>query len=65
MKESAESFPGTRYIGHFSHWYDWGCMLYARFIVDDHVPADPDEASSSTTGSGTSASAPRWTAAGC
>lgn len=45
MKESAESFPGTRFIAHFSHWYDWGCMMYDRFIVHpDHVPADPEEA---------------------
>ena len=19
--------PGTRFIAHFSHWYDWGCMM--------------------------------------
>jgi len=45
MKKKAESFPGTRFIAHFSHWYDWGCMMYDRFIVDkDHVPADPNEA---------------------
>ena len=25
-------FPAARFIGHFSHGYDWGCMLYARFI---------------------------------
>jgi alkyldihydroxyacetonephosphate synthase len=36
-------FPMARYIGHFSHWYEWGCMLYARFIVDS-PPEDPHEA---------------------
>ncbi|NLG37383.1 MAG: FAD-binding oxidoreductase [Clostridiales bacterium] len=45
MKEHAESFPGTHFIAHFSHWYDWGCMMYDRFIIHpDYVPADPDEA---------------------
>ncbi len=35
----------ARYIGHFSHWYEWGCMLYARFIVDPEPrPDDPHEA---------------------
>ncbi len=29
-----EQFPEACYIGHFSHWYEWGCMLYARFIVE-------------------------------
>jgi len=38
-----EQFPMARYIGHFSHWYEWGCMLYARFIVDE-APQDPHEA---------------------
>ncbi len=38
-----EQFPIARYIGHFSHWYEWGCMLYARFIVDQ-APVDPHEA---------------------
>ena len=33
----------ARYIGHFSHWYEWGCMLYARFIVDN-PPEDAHEA---------------------
>ena len=46
MKEVVErNFPEARYIGHFSHWYEWGCMLYARFIVDE-PPADPHEAAS-------------------
>ena len=38
-----EQFPTARYIGHFSHWYEWGCMLYARFIVDE-PPQDAHEA---------------------
>ncbi|OQB24378.1 MAG: putative FAD-linked oxidoreductase [Firmicutes bacterium ADurb.Bin182] len=45
MKTTCEQFPGTRFIAHFSHWYDWGCMMYDRFIVDPaFVPEDPDEA---------------------
>lgn len=44
MKQVVETrFPMARYIGHFSHWYEWGCMLYARFIVD-HPPQDAHEA---------------------
>jgi alkyldihydroxyacetonephosphate synthase len=44
MKRVVENdFPMARYIGHFSHWYEWGCMLYARFIVDN-PPDDAHEA---------------------
>ncbi|MDY0169145.1 MAG: FAD-binding oxidoreductase [Thermoguttaceae bacterium] len=44
MKRAVEeNFPMARYIGHFSHWYEWGCMLYARFIVEE-PPQDPHEA---------------------
>jgi len=44
MKNSvAKSFPQARFIGHFSHWFDWGCMLYARFIIDN-PPQDIHEA---------------------
>ena len=44
-KVVTENFPEVRFIGHFSHWYDWGCMLYARFIFEeDAVPEDPREA---------------------
>jgi len=35
-------YPMARFIGHFSHWFYWGCMLYARFIID-HPPKDPYE----------------------
>ena len=38
-----ENFPEASFIGHFSHWYDWGCMLYARFIFEK-APDDPAEA---------------------
>lgn len=43
MKEAVEQFDGVRFIAHFSHWYEWGCMMYDRFIMDD-PPSDPDEA---------------------
>ncbi len=39
----AKHFPEATFIGHFSHWYDWGCMLYARFIIEN-PPKDPREA---------------------
>ena len=44
MKNAVESeFPGAVLLGHLSHWYDWGAMLYARFLFEDH-PDDPHEA---------------------
>ena len=44
MKKAIETnFPQARFIAHFSHWYEWGCMIYDRFIIDD-VPQDPQEA---------------------
>lgn len=44
MKQAVnETAPEAAFIGHFSHWYEWGCMLYARFIVES-PPWDPDEA---------------------
>lgn len=43
MKRAVEeNFTGVRFIAHFSHWYDWGCMMYDRFIMD-HPPEDPEE----------------------
>jgi len=42
-KTLADNFPQAAFIGHFSHWYEWGCMLYARFIIDA-PPEDPQEA---------------------
>lgn len=44
MKEVVETkYPMARFIGHFSHWFPWGCMLYARFIIET-PPEDPHEA---------------------
>lgn len=44
MKKTVETnYPQARFIGHFSHWFMWGCMLYARFIIDN-PPEDPAEA---------------------
>lgn len=31
------------YIGHFSHWFHWGTMIYSRFIIKE-PPQDPTEA---------------------
>ncbi len=31
------------YIGHFSHWFHWGTMVYSRFIIK-HPPEDAHEA---------------------
>ena len=46
MKKAVETnFPQARFIAHFSHWYEWGCMIYDRFIIDGKdVPKDPAEA---------------------
>jgi len=44
MKHAVEDhFPGVRFIAHCSHWYEWGTMIYDRFIMD-HPPEDPKEA---------------------
>lgn len=44
MKHAIEdNFPGVRFIAHCSHWYEWGTMIYDRFIMDD-PPRDPQEA---------------------
>ncbi len=44
MKNAIESnFPDVRFIAHCSHWYEWGTMIYDRFICDN-PPADPQEA---------------------
>ena len=41
MKEAIETnFPIARFIAHFSHWYDWGCMMYDRFIIEQ-APKTP------------------------
>ena len=44
MKKAIETkFPNIRFIAHFSHWYEWGSMIYDRFICDN-PPQDPVEA---------------------
>lgn len=43
LKETIEAFEGVRFIAHFSHWYEWGVMVYDRFIIDN-PPEDPEEA---------------------
>ena len=44
MKHAVEdNFEGIRFIAHCSHWYDWGTMIYDRFIMDN-PPDDPEEA---------------------
>ena len=44
MKREIEGkFPQAQLVAHFSHWFDWGCMLYDRFIVEN-PPQDPEEA---------------------
>lgn len=44
MKNVVETkYPMARFIGHFSHWFPWGAMLYARFIIET-PPEDPHEA---------------------
>ena len=33
----------VKFIGHFSHWFHWGVMLYCRFIIEK-PPQDAEEA---------------------
>ena len=42
MKKAVEQFEGVRFISHSSHWYDWGCMNYSRFIMD-HPPESEED----------------------
>jgi len=46
MKKVVETeFENVHFMAHFSHWYEWGAMMYDRFFIDpEHVPADPHEA---------------------
>ena len=40
-----QAFGTLDTVADFSHWYEWGCMLYARFIFEGKdVPQDADEA---------------------
>jgi alkyldihydroxyacetonephosphate synthase len=32
-----------KFIGHFSHWFHWGVMVYTRFIIEE-PPADAQDA---------------------
>jgi alkyldihydroxyacetonephosphate synthase len=32
-----------KFIGHFSHWFHWGVMVYSRFIIEE-PPSDAQEA---------------------
>ena len=34
---------GTKYTGHFSHWYPWGTMVYDRFYIEN-PPQDAHKA---------------------
>jgi len=33
----------VKFIGHFSHWFHWGVMVYTRFIIEE-PPADAQDA---------------------
>ena len=41
--ESGFADWNIRFIGHFSHWFHWGVMLYSRFIIEE-PPQDAQEA---------------------
>lgn len=43
MKKAIEAYPGVKLISHSSHWYEWGCMNYSRFIIEN-PPEDTEEA---------------------
>ncbi len=43
MKKAVEAYPGVKFISHSSHWYEWGCMNYSRFIIEN-PPEDTEEA---------------------
>ena len=43
MKKAIEASPGVKFISHSSHWYEWGCMNYSRFIIEN-PPEDTEEA---------------------
>ena len=47
MKKAVEQFPGVRFISHSSHWYDWGAMMYGRFVVNNPTVVEPIEAEGS------------------
>lgn len=41
--ETTYSEWDVSFIGHFSHWFHWGVMLYSRFIIEE-PPEDAQEA---------------------
>jgi len=41
--EETYAAQDVKYIGHFSHWFHWGVMLYSRFIIES-PPEDATEA---------------------
>lgn len=41
--ETGFSDWNLRFMGHFSHWFHWGVMLYSRFIIEE-PPDDAQEA---------------------
>jgi alkyldihydroxyacetonephosphate synthase len=41
--EAAYTDWNVSFIGHFSHWFHWGVMLYSRFIIEE-PPQDAQEA---------------------
>lgn len=41
--EEGYSDWNVSFIGHFSHWFHWGVMLYSRFIIEE-PPQDAQEA---------------------
>ena len=43
MKKAIEAYPGVKFISHSSHWYEWGCINYSRFIIEN-PPEDTEEA---------------------
>ena len=43
MKKAIEAYPGVKFISHSSHWYEWGCMNYSRFLIEN-PPEDTEEA---------------------
>jgi alkyldihydroxyacetonephosphate synthase len=44
MKDAVEAIsPDITFMAHFSHWYEWGCMMYDRFVIKE-PPEDAAEA---------------------
>ncbi len=41
--EQTYSDWNVKFIGHFSHWFHWGVMLYCRFVIEE-PPEDAQEA---------------------